>query len=110
MGDQRTRETRSPPKDKEDSLAYDCRNTYCENSKSSRKAIPLFKARSNRSGRRGATVAANLLICEDENEGLRRMALADHKSLHPNKRKSADEPLAQALAKRREREFERGNR
>lgn len=100
MGDQRTRETRSPPKDKESSLDHDCRNDFGENDKSSRKAIPLFKAQSNRRGRHAAKVAVNGLIDDDSINEMRQLALADAKSLRPAKSKSPDRPLGDYLERK----------
>jgi len=44
-------EKKTPQEKKRLSYAKDRRNTYGENSKASRKAIPLAKARANRQGR-----------------------------------------------------------
>jgi hypothetical protein len=46
---------KSPPEKKADSYKKDRRNTYGENSKSSRKNIPLAKAREHREARRVPT-------------------------------------------------------
>ena len=57
MGDQKARLQRSPPIEKQRSYELDGRDGYGENNKSKRKAIPLFKAKSNRQGRHGAKIA-----------------------------------------------------
>jgi hypothetical protein len=100
MSDEKTRQTRSPPRDKQLSLERDGRNSYGENSKSSRKNIPLFKAQSNRRGRHGAEIAVNVLIDDDAVEAERRLLLADQKALKPAKRKSPDLPLGEVLARK----------
>ncbi|TCR93379.1 hypothetical protein [Rhizobium sp. BK376] len=97
MSDQKTRESRSPPRDKLLSLDRDGRNDYGENSKSSRKNIPLFKAQSNRRGRHAAKVAANAMGDEDAIESDRRLSLADQKALRPAKTKAPDVPLREVL-------------
>lgn len=100
MSDQKTRERRSPPGDKQLSLERDGRNDYGENSKSSRKNIPLFKAQSNRRGRHGARVAVNAMIDDEAVEAERMLLLADQKALKPAKRKSPDSPLGEMLARK----------
>jgi hypothetical protein len=97
MSDQKTRENRSPPRDKQLSLDRDGRNGYGENSKSSRKNIPLFKAQSNRRGRHAAKVAINAMDDGGSIESDRRLALADKKALRPAKTKIADIPLREKL-------------
>lgn len=99
MGDQKAREKRSPPKDKELSLDHDRRNGYGENSKASRKSIPLFKAQSNRRGRHAAKVAVNAMADDEAIQAERRLLLADEKALRPIKTKSPDKPLRDILEK-----------
>lgn len=93
MSDKQTRETRSPPKNKQNSLERDCRDAYGENNKSRRKAIPLFKAQSNRRGRHLAKVAVNGLTDDEAVEAICQLSSADLKSRHPFKTKAADIPL-----------------
>jgi hypothetical protein len=47
----------TPQQKKQLSLARDCRNGYSENSKASRKAIPLRRAKKHRRYRRAVTAA-----------------------------------------------------
>ncbi|MDO6962827.1 hypothetical protein [Rhizobium alvei] len=100
MSDPKTRERRSPPGDKQLSLERDCRNGYGENSKASRKNIPLFKAQSNRRGRHGARIAVNAMLDDDALQAERMLLLADHKALKPAKRKDPDRPLGETLARK----------
>ncbi|OLP51920.1 hypothetical protein BJF91_23700 [Allorhizobium taibaishanense] len=95
MGNQKARETRSPPEDKKHSLERDCRDGYGENNKSKRKAIPLFKAQSNRRGRHAAKVAIVSLVDDDSVDEMNKLAIAEHLALHPQKRKSSDLPLSE---------------
>jgi hypothetical protein len=57
-----------PKAKKETSLKRDRRNAYGENSKASRKAIPLQKALSHRATRRAATQATQALQTSPEPE------------------------------------------
>ncbi|MBO0140591.1 hypothetical protein JZX87_05340 [Agrobacterium sp. Ap1] len=101
MSDQKTRERRSPPRDKQLSLEKDGRNDSGENSKSSRKNIPLFKAQSNRRGRHGARIAINTIAADgDTVQAERQLLFADHKALQPSKTKSPDTPLGETLQKK----------
>ncbi|ACM35816.1 hypothetical protein Avi_1146 [Allorhizobium ampelinum S4] len=110
MGDQQTRETRSPPDDKKHSLERDCRDCYGENNKSKRKAIPLFKARSNRRGRHAAKVAIVSLLDDDSVDEMNKLAIAEHFALHPQKRKSSDRPLLEFFNHQRVRQSWRSTR
>lgn len=101
MGDQKTRELRSPPADKAHSYERDCRDAYAENNKSKRKAIPLFKAASNRQGRHLAKVVVARTAGDDGAGEDRRLAAADRKALRPVKRKTPDRPLGAVLARRK---------
>ena len=101
MSDQRTRETRSPPKDKQYSLERDGRDAYGENNKSRRKAIPLFKAQSNRRGRHAARVAVTAIDGDEAVTALLDLAEADAKALRPAKKKSPDLPLSEFIARQR---------
>lgn len=60
---------KSPTEKKELSLKLDCRNTYGENSKASREAIPRGKQRQHMNERRSVAQALYGLqgnVCEDE--------------------------------------------
>lgn len=88
----------SPQEAKRLSLAHDRRNSYGENDKASRKAIPRFKAASNRSGRHGvkqALTGAHGAFGEADET---RLVKAARKSSHPEKTKGADEPLGKVIA------------
>ncbi|QDH73006.1 hypothetical protein [Brevundimonas sp. M20] len=101
-----TRKTpKSPQEKKALSYANDCRNTYGESDKASRKAIPARKAGENRQSRRKAAQALGDLKALDE-AGL---DLAESSLRHDVERvggwrKAPDEPLSAFLkvqAKRR---------
>lgn len=103
MGDQKTRETRSPSRDKALSLERDCRDDYGENNKSRRKSIPLFKAQSNRRARHAAKVAIDLVDDIQADSFDASLADADKKALHPFKTKHSDRPLGECLELRKPR-------
>ena len=93
MGKDRTR--RGPTEDKAISYAHDRRNTYGENSKSSRKAIPKFKAASNREARRKVEQAL-ADVSDPEAADVKVRSL----DLRPHKTKAPDEPLGVVLARK----------
>ncbi|QKD02964.1 hypothetical protein [Mesorhizobium loti] len=101
MGDQKAREQRSPPADKELSYERDGRDGYGENNKSKRKAIPLFKARSNRQGRHGAKIAIADMTGEERDVDDAKLRAADFKASTPWKTKSPDIPLGDYLKRKR---------
>lgn len=101
MGDQKAREQRSPPADKDLSYERDGRDGYGENNKSKRKAIPLFKARSNRQGRHGAKVAVDGMTGEERDADEAKLQAADFKASKPWKTKSPDIPLGDYLKRKR---------
>ncbi len=93
-----------PPAEKK-RLSYerDRRNTWRENSKATRKAIPKFKAASNRTLRRRGKQLADPKALEDGKtvEGVEaRIADETWEGLHPIKRKCADVPLGFKLAEK----------
>jgi hypothetical protein len=101
-----TRKTpKSPQEKKALSYANDCRNTYGESDKASRKAIPARKAEENRKSRRKAVQTLGDIEALDE-AGL---DLAESSLKHDVERvggwtKGADAPLSEFLevqAKRR---------
>ncbi|PBB24631.1 MULTISPECIES: hypothetical protein [unclassified Mesorhizobium] len=100
MGDQKGREQRSPPADKELSYERDGRDAYGENNKSKRKAIPLFKARSNRQGRHGAKIAVAGMTGELRDADEAKLQAADFKASTPWKTKSPDIPLGDYLKRK----------
>lgn len=101
MGNQRNRETRSPPADKELSYERDRRDGYGENNKAKRKAIPLFKARSNRQARHGAKVVVSAVIGEEHEVDMVKLQAADLKASNPWKTKTPDIPLRDHLKRKR---------
>jgi len=90
----------TPQQKKRLSYAKDRRNTYGENSKASRKGIPLSKAREIRADRHAQDHAlAQALRATDPD----RLDAVENKvrSTEPRQwRKSPDEPLGQVLARR----------
>jgi hypothetical protein len=100
-----TKRIRTPQEKKALSYTRDCRNTYGENNKSSRKAIPAFKVASNREMRHAATGLIKAGVASDELAAgaERRLSEKTFKGLHPIKQKGADEPLGAALARKKER-------
>ncbi len=94
---------RSPSEKKRLSYERDGRNTRAE-SKSSRNAIPNFKARSNRAMRHGVGQNLKSIAIASDVETDRidtRVAEATHKGLHPVKTKEPDEPLGAVLASKK---------
>ena len=95
-----TKRVRPPAEKKRLSYERDGRNTYGENDKSSRKAIPLFKARSHRKTRHISTqelTVANVAgEVFDHTETRLNDRLGKHKQMM--RRKSADTPLGLTLA------------
>jgi hypothetical protein len=100
MSDQKTRETRSPLRDKQLSYERDGRDAYGENNKSKRKAIPLFKAQSNRQGRHGSRIAVSKMTGDHTVDEEAALLEADRKALRPSKRKSPDLPLGEYLLRK----------
>ncbi|WP_442578368.1 hypothetical protein ACSBOB_22920 [Mesorhizobium sp. ASY16-5R] len=100
MGDQKTRETRLPQADKGLSYERDCRDAYGENNKSKRKAIPKFKAASNREGRHLSKVVVDRMTGDENVDEEAGLLASDRKSLQPSKTKSPDIPLGKMLVRR----------
>jgi hypothetical protein len=97
-----TREKRDPQKAKKLRLLHDRVNAYGENDKASRKAIPRFKAETNRKHRHA--VSAQLKHIEDGQDAEAveaRIATATFKGLHPSKRKEPDLPSAIQIARKK---------
>jgi hypothetical protein len=94
---------RTPQEKKRSSYAHDRRNTYGESSKASRKAIPAFKAATNRAMRHGSAQVLTKLATVPEAACVRveaKLADTTWEGLHPKKRKSPDQPLGEVLAKK----------
>lgn len=100
MGDQKSREGRSPQVDKALSYERDCRDAYGENNKSKRKAIPKFKAASNREGRHLSKVVVDRMTGDENTDEEAGLLVADRKSLRPSKTKTPDMPLGELLVRR----------
>jgi len=91
------RRSRTPQEKKSLSLTRDRRNTYGNNDKAARKAIPRFKAATHRGLRR--SVKTELASHDVTGEVLdRKLAEATHRGLHPQKTKGADTPLGKVVA------------
>ncbi len=96
------RRKNTPQEKKRLSLQKDRRNAYGENDKASRKAIPLRKAKVNRSNRRSDTVALSGALGAPDEE----LDNATEQKLRGRRRKVwrkwPDEPLGKKLAERGE--------
>jgi hypothetical protein len=101
MGDDAIRQSRSPQRDKQHSYDHDCRDAYGENNKSKRKAIPKFKAASNRQGRHLAKAVVGGMTGDDSVDEEMKLLEADQKALRPSKVKSPDMPLGKLMARRK---------
>ena len=93
------KKSRSPQDKKALSYANDRRNTYGENSKASRKAIPLRKAKESRHDRRKVTQGLAVIsrVAEEEADLIESSARHDVHRIG-GWRKSADEPLGKVVA------------
>jgi hypothetical protein len=104
---------KSPSEKKRLSLALDRRNTYGENDKASRKAIPLSKARSHRNERRSVLIAlAEAPSVPDENVEIveaKARSVARLKKVSAF-RKCPDEPLGKVLVDQAARRDKRNGR
>ncbi len=99
MADLSTRQMRDPEKAKTLRLAKDRVNAYGENDKASRKAIPRFKAETNRTHRHHAKQALSAIDGVGDLMAQADAHLADttFKGLHPGKTKVADVPVGLSL-------------
>jgi len=98
----------TPQEKKRLSYAKDRRNTYGENSKASRKGIPLSKAKSIRADRHAQD---NLLGAATTADGPDEFADVELqvRTVGPRQwKKSPDKPLGEVLARRRQRKMTRG--
>ncbi|MEZ2329924.1 hypothetical protein AB6802_09380 [Mesorhizobium sp. RCC_202] len=87
--------------DKELSYELDRRDGYGENNKAKRKAIPLFKARSNRQGRHGAKIAISAMTGNVGDADEAKLQVADFKASKPAKTKVQDISLRDHLKRKR---------
>ncbi|MEA3473965.1 MAG: hypothetical protein U9R70_11100 [Pseudomonadota bacterium] len=89
---------RNPQEKKSLSYANDRRNTYGENDKASRKAIPARKAGENRRVRRKANQALNVIArLDDENAAVIESSLKQDLERVGGWTKSPDVPLAEYM-------------
>jgi hypothetical protein len=104
MGDRR--DDRDPPKAKRLSLTRDGRNTYGENDKAARKAIPRFKRASVRMERRAVVATLGGMAGPTGDAGAvedgvdRALAEATFRGAHPEKTKVPDIRLGDFIAQR----------
>jgi hypothetical protein len=91
---------KTPQEKKRLSLAKDRRNTFGENSKASRKGIPLAKARANRSERHAQDHLLAQAAAGNSEEQLVAVEVQVRSAKPRQWRKSPDEPLGVVLAKR----------
>ena len=86
---------KTPQEKKSLSYANDCRNTYGENDKASRKAIPARKAGESRKTRRKANQALNIVDrLDDESAEVIESSLRQDIERIGGWKKSSDVPLA----------------
>jgi hypothetical protein len=91
---------KTPQQKKSLSYAKDRRNTFGENSKASRKGIPLAKARANRAERHAQDRLLSAAVVSDGEEHLTAVE-TEVKGTKPRQwRKSPDKPLGVVLSKR----------
>ena len=89
---------KTPQEKKDLSYAKDRRNTYGENSKYSRKNIPLSKAQANRSERHAQDQALSQVVALTHEDDLT-LAEMKAKTTAPRKwQKTPDQPLGDVLA------------
>jgi hypothetical protein len=94
---------RTPQEKKALSYVKDCRNTYGENDKSSRKNIPLRKAKVNRGYRRKVTQALHEINNEIDIEKAE-LAESEARSIKREYwKKSVDEPLREVVERKLQR-------
>jgi hypothetical protein len=93
----------TPQEKKRLSYAKDRRNTYGENSKASRKGIPLAKARANRADRHAQDKLLSDAVGAAGPDDLANAELRVRTVKPREWKKSPDEPLGEVLARRRQR-------
>ena len=91
---------KSPQEKKLLSYAKDRRNTFGENSKASRKGIPLAKARANRVERHAQDHLLSQAVAVTSEEALIAVEVAVRSTKPRQWRKSPDMPLSKYLARR----------
>jgi hypothetical protein len=93
----------TPQQKKRLSYLKDRRNTFGENSKASRKGIPLSKARGIRSERHAQDHTLAQAVRTDDSEQLDALENQARSAAPRYWRKSADKPLGEVLARRESR-------
>jgi hypothetical protein len=91
---------KTPQEKKHLSLTKDRRNTYGENSKASRKGIPLAKARANRAERHAQDHLLSSAVNSSEEDDLTTLEVKVKGTKPRQWRKSPDTPLGEVLMKR----------
>lgn len=91
---------KTPQEKKQLSYVKDRRNTFGENSKASRKAIPLTKARANRSERHAQDRLLSTAVVSGGVDQLTAVEVGVRSTQPRQWRKSPDKPLGEVLAKR----------
>jgi hypothetical protein len=93
---------RTPQEKKTLSLSKDRRNTYGENSKSSRKNIPLSKALAQRQVRHKANQELDAIASrDDERVDVTESTLSKARAQKPKWKKVPDEPLSVVLMRKK---------
>lgn len=91
---------KTPQEKKSQSYAKDRRNTFGENSKATRKGIPLSKARANRAERHAQDHLLSEILKTGEDEQFSAVENTVRATKPRQWRKSADIPLGEVLARR----------
>jgi hypothetical protein len=99
--------TRTPQEKKRLSYAKDRRNVYRENSKASRKGIPLAKARANRAERHAQDHLLSQALVSAGADQLTSVETEVRGTKPREWRKTPDKPLGEALARRAARKARR---
>ncbi len=89
--------TKTPQEKKELSYAKDCRNTYSENDKSSRKNIPLRKAKAHRSYRKKVNDILQTSLKNTDTESVEVIENTVKSIRKDNWKKSSDMPLGELV-------------
>jgi hypothetical protein len=100
MPHERSVVTKTPQEKKRLSLLKDRRNTFGENSKASRKGIPLSKALANRSERHAQDKTLNQALVVDGADKLTFVESQVRGTKPRQWRKTPDKPLGEVLARR----------
>ena len=91
---------KTPQEKKSLSYAKDRRNTFGENSKASRKGIPLAKARANRAERHAQENLLSAAVVATDEDDLSAVELQVRSTQPRQWTKSPDQPLGEVLQRR----------